>query len=140
MSAKDILLEVAEKLPPDATLVDAIYELEFRQAVQQGLDELDRGEGILGLPQRVGARASGIITFIVLACGATIAFFGPGGVLSVAQWMGLGVNIVIAVLGVWLVAQRSPNQPPTRLAFQLIMVAALANVVMIAVAGTRILA
>ena len=25
---------------------DAIYELEFRQAVQQGLDELDRGEGI----------------------------------------------------------------------------------------------
>jgi hypothetical protein len=46
MSAKDILLEVAEKLPPDATLSDAIYELEFRQAVQQGLDELDRGEGI----------------------------------------------------------------------------------------------
>jgi predicted transcriptional regulator len=46
MSAKEILLEVAEKLPPDATLVDAIYELEFRQAVQQGLDELDRGEGL----------------------------------------------------------------------------------------------
>ena len=44
MSAKDILLDVAEKLPPDATLSDAIYELEFRQAVQQGLDELDRGE------------------------------------------------------------------------------------------------
>lgn len=46
MSAKEILLEVAEKLPPDATLVDAIYELEFRQAVEQGLTELDRGEGI----------------------------------------------------------------------------------------------
>ncbi len=46
MSAKEILLEVAEKLSPDATLSDAIYELEFRQAVQQGLDELDRGEGI----------------------------------------------------------------------------------------------
>jgi len=46
MSAKDILLEVAEKLPPEATLNDAIYELEFRQSVQQGLDELDRGEGI----------------------------------------------------------------------------------------------
>lgn len=46
MNAKDILLEVAEKLPPEATLNDAIYELEFRQAVQQGLDELDRGEGI----------------------------------------------------------------------------------------------
>jgi DNA processing protein len=36
MSTKDILLEVAEKLPPDASLVDAIYELEFRQAVEQG--------------------------------------------------------------------------------------------------------
>jgi hypothetical protein len=46
MSAKDILLEVAEKLPPEATLDDAIYELEFRQAVEQGLNELDRGEGI----------------------------------------------------------------------------------------------
>jgi len=46
MSAKEILLEVAAKLPPEATLNDAIYELEFRQAVQQGLDELDHGEGI----------------------------------------------------------------------------------------------
>ena len=44
MSAKDILLEVAEKLPSEATLNDAIYELEFRQAVQQGLDELDRAK------------------------------------------------------------------------------------------------
>src|SRR5258708_713011 len=39
MSAKDILLEVSEKLPPEATLNDAIHELEFRQAVLQGLDE-----------------------------------------------------------------------------------------------------
>lgn len=46
MSTKEILLEVAEKLPPDATLSDAIYELEFRRAVEQGLAELDRGEGI----------------------------------------------------------------------------------------------
>jgi predicted transcriptional regulator len=46
MSAKDILLEVAENLPPNATLGDAIYELEFRQAVEEGLAELDRGDGI----------------------------------------------------------------------------------------------
>jgi predicted transcriptional regulator len=46
VSTKEILLEVAKKLPPDATLVDAISELEFRQAVGQGLTELDRGEGI----------------------------------------------------------------------------------------------
>ena len=46
MNAKEILLDVAGKLPPDATLVDAIYELEFRQAVEEGLTELDRGEGM----------------------------------------------------------------------------------------------
>ena len=46
MSTKDILLEIANKLPADATLADALYELEFRSAVEQGLAELDRGEGI----------------------------------------------------------------------------------------------
>ena len=46
MSTKEILLEVAKKLPTEATLADAIYELEFRQAIEQGLAELDRGEGI----------------------------------------------------------------------------------------------
>jgi predicted transcriptional regulator len=46
MSAKEILLEIAEKLPPDATLVDIIYELEFRQAVEDGLASLDRGERV----------------------------------------------------------------------------------------------
>ena len=46
MSTKDILVEIAEKLPAEATLADAIYELEFRQAVEEGLAELDRGEGI----------------------------------------------------------------------------------------------
>lgn len=39
-------MEVAEKLPPEATLDDAFHELEFRQAVQQGLNERDRGEGL----------------------------------------------------------------------------------------------
>lgn len=46
MSTKEILLQVAEKLPSNATLVDAIYELEFRQAVEDGLASLDRGEGV----------------------------------------------------------------------------------------------
>ena len=45
MSTKEILREISEKLPPDATLADVIYELEFREAVEQGLAELDRGEG-----------------------------------------------------------------------------------------------
>ena len=44
MSAKEVLLDVAQKLRPDATLSDAIYELEFRQALEDGLASLDRGE------------------------------------------------------------------------------------------------
>ena len=46
MSTKEILLQVAEKLPREATLADAIYELEFRQAVEAGFTSLDRGEGV----------------------------------------------------------------------------------------------
>jgi predicted transcriptional regulator len=46
MSMKETLIELAQKLPPDATLANAIYELEFRQSVEQGFAELDRGEGI----------------------------------------------------------------------------------------------
>lgn len=37
---------MAEKLPPDATLVDAIYQLKFRQTVEEGLASLDRGERV----------------------------------------------------------------------------------------------
>ena len=46
ITTKETLQDVAEKLPPDATLSDAISELESRQAVEQDLAELDRGEGI----------------------------------------------------------------------------------------------
>ena len=44
MSTKEIMLEIAENLPADATLIDAICELEFRQAVLDGVASLDRGE------------------------------------------------------------------------------------------------
>jgi len=43
MTTKEILLDLAERLPPDATLQDAIYELELRQAVEDGLASLDHG-------------------------------------------------------------------------------------------------
>ena len=46
MNTKEILRDVSDKLPPNTTLADPIYELELRQAVEQGLAELDRGEGV----------------------------------------------------------------------------------------------
>ena len=46
MSAKEMLLEVAGSLHPEATLQEAIRELEFRNAVHEGLESLDRGERV----------------------------------------------------------------------------------------------
>lgn len=46
MSTKQILMDVAKKLPRGASIGDAIYELEFRQAVEDGLASLARGERI----------------------------------------------------------------------------------------------
>lgn len=34
MSAKEILIDAAEKMPTDAAISDTIYKLGFRQAVQ----------------------------------------------------------------------------------------------------------
>jgi predicted transcriptional regulator len=46
MSAKEMLLQVAESLHSEASLEEAILELEFRNAVQEGLDSLERGERV----------------------------------------------------------------------------------------------
>ena len=47
MSTKEILIDIANRLPSDATLADAAYELELRLAVQEGIKSLDRGESRL---------------------------------------------------------------------------------------------
>lgn len=44
MSTKQILLEVAQAMPPDARLCDVVVHLEGRIAVEEGLAALDRGE------------------------------------------------------------------------------------------------
>ncbi len=46
MSTKEVLLDIANRLPPDATLADAAYELDLRIALQEGIASLDRAEGI----------------------------------------------------------------------------------------------
>ena len=46
MTAKQLLIDVAQNLPSGATLRDAIHALDFRLAIEHGLAELDRGEGV----------------------------------------------------------------------------------------------
>lgn len=45
-TAKQKVLEAIEKLPPDATLEDAIERLVFLAKIDRGLAELDAGKGI----------------------------------------------------------------------------------------------
>lgn len=44
MSTKQIVNDILENLPENATLRDVAREIEFVSAVREGLAELDRGE------------------------------------------------------------------------------------------------
>ncbi len=46
MTTKEVLIDIANRLPEDATLTDAAYELELRAAILEGIESLDRGEGM----------------------------------------------------------------------------------------------
>lgn len=46
MTEKELVLETIRALPDDCTLDDIAERIEFMAAVQKGLDELDKGEGI----------------------------------------------------------------------------------------------
>ncbi|MBC7724762.1 MAG: UbiA family prenyltransferase [Burkholderiaceae bacterium] len=95
----------------------------------------DRATGVSGLPHRLGRRASGIATWAALVAASAIAVTGAGEP-TVVQWAGLAATLAIAAVGTVLVLRR----PPTRLLFQLIITAALVNVVLLAFAGERLLA
>ena len=100
------------------------------------LPDLDDDErtGIRGLPHRLGRRASGVVIYLALALAALLAFAGPGGEKTVLQWIGFLLTLLLA-FGIALVLRR----PPTRLLFQLIIAAALVNVVLLSFSGERIL-
>ena len=46
MTEKEIVLESIRALPDDCSLEEIAERIEFMAAVQKGLDQLDRGEGI----------------------------------------------------------------------------------------------
>jgi hypothetical protein len=46
MKAKEIVLETIRALPDDCSLDEIAERIEFMDAVQKGLDQLDRGDGI----------------------------------------------------------------------------------------------
>lgn len=46
MTEKEIVLETIRALPENCSLEEIAERIEFMAAVQKGLDQLDRGEGI----------------------------------------------------------------------------------------------
>jgi len=46
MTEKEIVLETIRALPDNCSLAEIAERIEFMAAVQKGLDQLDRGEGI----------------------------------------------------------------------------------------------
>jgi len=46
MSSKEIVKELLEKLPEEASLVDIVHEIEFIAGIREGVAELDRGESL----------------------------------------------------------------------------------------------
>ncbi len=91
----------------------------------------DNDTGVRGLPHRLGARASGYIAFACVALATVILTFGPGPHPAPVLLAGLVVGLLIAAIGVILVARTNT----TRLLMQLIMACALIDVVMLALAG-----
>jgi len=46
MSTKELVLDAINELPNDCTLEEIAERVEFLKAIQKGLSQLDRGEGI----------------------------------------------------------------------------------------------
>lgn len=46
MTQKELVLDAINELPDDASLDQIADRVEFLAAIQKGLDQLDRGEGI----------------------------------------------------------------------------------------------
>jgi hypothetical protein len=46
MSDKDAVLDLVKRLPATISLPEILREIEFIEAVKEGLSEIDRGQGI----------------------------------------------------------------------------------------------
>ena len=46
MTQKQLVIQAINNLPDDAPLAEIVERVEFLAAIQKGLDQLDRGEGI----------------------------------------------------------------------------------------------
>ncbi len=94
--------------------------------------EGDRRTGVSGLPHRLGARASGLIPFIMMALVSVLVGIGQVGTAPrPGTAVGVVLGLAIAVTGIVLARTRRP----TRSLMRLIMLGALVNVATLAATG-----
>jgi 4-hydroxybenzoate polyprenyltransferase len=93
----------------------------------------DRETGIRGLPHRLGLRASIVITWVALVLAAGAIALGSAG--SAISLTGFAVSLVIGVTGLVLALRRGVG----RWLFRLVIAAALIDVAMLVLAGSRLL-
>ena len=94
----------------------------------------DRETGIRGLPHRLGLRASIVITWVALVLAAAAIAVGSGG--SPVSLIGFVVSLAIGITGLLLALRRGVG----RWLFRLVITAALLDVAMLVLAGSRLLA
>lgn len=92
----------------------------------------DRRTGVQGLPHRLGRIPSGIASFAALVGASLAILIGAGA--NLVTLVGFGLGLLIAGVGIWLVLTR----PPGRVLFQLIIAAALVDVVLLALSGSQL--
>jgi 4-hydroxybenzoate polyprenyltransferase len=95
--------------------------------------EADRSNGVLSLPQRIGPTGSRVTTYLALVAAGTLEYFGAGGVAFAPGIVSTLVSCFAGVAGMFLAAR------PTRWHFRIILAAALVDVVVLAIAGSRVL-
>jgi len=99
----------------------------------------DRRTGIRGLPHRLGLRPSIVITWVALllsAVSVTVGVAGGPGGIPIFALVGLVISVLISTVGTVLALRRGVG----RWLFRLVIVAALVDVAMLVLAGTRMLA
>jgi 4-hydroxybenzoate polyprenyltransferase len=98
--------------------------------------EDDRRTGVRGLPQLLGARASGLAAFACVAAAGILLALCPGLPPAPIAVAGLVVTVFIAAAGTLLVLRRHTS----RLLMRLVMTGAIVDVVMLAFSGHAIVA
>ncbi len=94
----------------------------------------DRATGVRGLPHRIGPRVTGVLIALSLAGASACVVLGLSAP-SVLSLVGLALSVALAAACAALVITR----PASALVFRLIIAGALLTVILLAIAGSRIL-